>query len=97
MDNNILAAGEYGLQQLQKIIDRGYKVDFNQAMDARLVTPPHCGNDGKDKVAQLYPFWLRHKSADCRVRKSHQSYQLKRIQKGISAVHNVARRYDGVL
>lgn len=39
MDNNILAAGEYGLQQLQKIIDRGYKVDFNQAMDARLVTP----------------------------------------------------------
>ena len=40
MDNNILAAGEYGLQQLQKIIDHGYKVDFNQAMDARLVTPP---------------------------------------------------------
>lgn len=40
MDNNILAAGDYGLQQLQKIIDHGYKVDFNQAMDARLVTPP---------------------------------------------------------
>lgn len=39
MDNNILAAGEYGMIQLQKIIDRGYKVDFNQAMDARLVTP----------------------------------------------------------
>lgn len=37
MDNNILAAGEYGLQQLQKIIDRGYHVDFNQALDARLV------------------------------------------------------------
>lgn len=36
-DNNILAAGEYGLMQLKKIIDRGYRVDFNQAMDARLV------------------------------------------------------------
>lgn len=37
MDNNILSAGEYGLQQLQKIIDRRYRVDFNQALDARLV------------------------------------------------------------
>ena len=38
MDNNILAAGEYGLQQLRKIADRRYRIDFNQAMDARLVT-----------------------------------------------------------
>lgn len=38
MDNNILAS-EYGLQQIQKIIDRRYRVDFNQALDARLVTP----------------------------------------------------------
>lgn len=38
MDNNILAAGDYAKEQLQKIIDRGYKVDFNQALDARLVT-----------------------------------------------------------
>lgn len=38
MDNNILAS-DYGLQQIEKIIERGYKVDFNQAMDARLVTP----------------------------------------------------------
>lgn len=37
MDNNILAC-EYGLQQIQKIIDKGYRVDFNQALDARLVT-----------------------------------------------------------
>lgn len=39
MDNNILAAGSYAVEQLQKIIDRGYRVDFNQALDARLVTP----------------------------------------------------------
>lgn len=38
MDNNILAAGDYGIEQLEKIAKRGYKVDFNQAMDARLVT-----------------------------------------------------------
>ena len=37
MDNNILASG-YGLSQIEKIIDRGYRVDFNQALDARLVT-----------------------------------------------------------
>ena len=37
MDNNILAAGDYAVQQLEKIIERGYRVDFNQALDARLV------------------------------------------------------------
>lgn len=44
MDNNILAAGEYGIGQLRKIAEKGYKVDFNQAMDARLVT---------DEIAEL--------------------------------------------
>lgn len=39
MDNNILAAGSYAIEQLDKIILRGYHVDFNQALDARLVTP----------------------------------------------------------
>lgn len=38
MDNNILACLEYGIEQLEKIIHNGYRVDFNQAMDARLVT-----------------------------------------------------------
>ena len=36
MDNNILACS-YGLQQIEKIIQRGYRVDFNQALDARLI------------------------------------------------------------
>lgn len=43
MDNNVLAS-DYGLQQIAKIVDRGYRVDFNQALDARLVT---------DEIAQL--------------------------------------------
>ena len=37
MDNNILAS-DYGLQQIEKIIRRKYRVDFNQGLDARLVT-----------------------------------------------------------
>lgn len=37
MDNNILAAGDYAVEQMEKIISRGYVVDFNQALDARLV------------------------------------------------------------
>lgn len=37
MDNNVLAS-DYGLQQIEKIVQKGYKVDFNQALDARLVT-----------------------------------------------------------
>ena len=42
MDNNILAAGDYAKEQLQKIIDRDYRVDFNQALDARLVTDEYA-------------------------------------------------------
>lgn len=42
MDNNILAAGDYTVQQLEKIIERGYRVDFNQALDARLVTDEYA-------------------------------------------------------
>ena len=38
MDNNILALPDYAKEQFQKIIDKGYKVDFNQALDARLMT-----------------------------------------------------------
>ncbi len=38
MDNNILAS-EYGISQLEKIAKLCIKVDFNQGLDARLVTP----------------------------------------------------------
>lgn len=37
MDNNILASGDYCMEQLEKIIALNLKVDFNQALDARLV------------------------------------------------------------
>lgn len=37
MDNNVLAC-DYGIEQIEKIIRLNYRVDFNQAMSARLVT-----------------------------------------------------------
>ena len=37
MDNNILAS-DYGLEQMEKIIKLGLRIDFNQGLDARLVT-----------------------------------------------------------
>lgn len=43
MDNNVLAI-DYGLQQIEKIVKLGIHVDFNQGLDARLVT---------EEVAQL--------------------------------------------
>lgn len=39
MDNNILAS-DYGIHQLEKIRDKGYRVDFNQGLDARKIDEP---------------------------------------------------------
>lgn len=38
MDNNVLAH-EHGINQIQEIIKKRLKVDFNQGLDARLITP----------------------------------------------------------
>ena len=38
MDNNILAC-DYGIKQLESLIGSGYRIDLNQGMDAKLVTP----------------------------------------------------------
>lgn len=38
MDNNILAS-DYGVSQIEKIVALKYRIDFNQGLDARLVTP----------------------------------------------------------
>lgn len=42
MDNNVLAC-EHGLLQLEKIVDLKCRVDFNQGLDARLVTAEIAG------------------------------------------------------
>lgn len=57
MDNNILAS-EYGITQLEKIVRLGLHVDFNQALDARLVT---------DDVARILAKikWIRYIRFGC--------------------------------
>jgi hypothetical protein len=57
MDNNVLAS-EHGLQQLEKIIDIGCKVDFNQGLDSRLVT---------DEIARILSKikWIRYIRFSC--------------------------------
>lgn len=57
MDNNILAC-DYGLKQLESLIDSGIKIDLNQGMDARLVT---------DEIAQILSKlkWIRFLRFSC--------------------------------
>lgn len=57
MDNNILAS-DYGISQIEKIVRLKIKVDFNQAIDARLVT---------DEVAGLLAkvSWIRYIRFGC--------------------------------
>lgn len=57
MDNNILAS-DYGLQQIEKMGGMKIRVDFNQGLDARLVT---------DEVAMLLARlrWLRYIRFGC--------------------------------
>lgn len=38
LDNNVLAS-DHGIAQIEDMIDKDVRIDFNQAMDARLVTP----------------------------------------------------------
>jgi len=57
MDNNILAC-DYGINQLESLIDSGYKIDLNQGMDARLVT---------DEIAQILSKlkWIKYLRFSC--------------------------------
>lgn len=42
MDNNVLAS-DYGIAQLEKIADKGYRIDLNQGNSARLVNDEIAG------------------------------------------------------
>lgn len=57
MDNNILAS-DYGLEQIEKAAKRKYSIDFNQGLDARLIT---------DDVAKLLASckWLEYIRVAC--------------------------------
>jgi len=57
MDNNVLAH-EHGLSQIQSMIGQNVRVDFNQGLDARLITP-----DVAEMLAGLK--WIRFIRMSC--------------------------------
>lgn len=76
MDNNFLAAGDYAKSQLTRIIKRGYRIDFNQALDARLLT-----EDFAELLAQVR--WI-----DSRIRFGCDTHaQITECERAISLLH----------
>lgn len=57
MDNNVLAC-PHGVEQMRDMIGKGVRVDFNQGLDARLITPEIA-----EVLARLK--WIRHIRMSC--------------------------------
>ena len=57
MDNNVLAS-EYGIEQIRSMIGQDVKIDFNQGLDARLIT-----DDIAEMLSQVK--WIRHIRLAC--------------------------------
>lgn len=78
MDNNVLAC-EHGIKQIEKIIKYGYKVDFNQGLDARLID---------DSIAKLLAKvkWIRYIRFACDIKS-----QMKSIENAVNSI----RKHSG--
>lgn len=57
MDNNVLAS-EYGIEQIKSMIGEDVKIDFNQGLDARLIT-----DDIADMLSQVK--WIKYIRLAC--------------------------------
>ena len=57
MDNNVLAS-EYGIEQIRSMIGQDVRIDFNQGLDARLIT-----DDIAEMLSQVK--WIRHIRLAC--------------------------------
>lgn len=57
MDNNVLAC-DFGIQQMESMIGQNVRIDFNQGMDARLITPEVADIIGRLK-------WIRFVRMSC--------------------------------
>src|SRR5271157_1367090 len=57
LDNNVLAS-DHGIRQIEKIIDLGIKVDFNQGLDARIIAKDKDVAKLLAKVKWLQPLRL---------------------------------------
>lgn len=73
MDNNVLAC-DYGLQQIEKIIKMKIKVDFNQALDARLVNEETASMLARVKWIDRIRFGCGYPCTGGRMRKGNQPY-----------------------
>lgn len=73
MDNNVIAC-DYGLEQIEKIITKRYRVDFNQALDARLVT-----DDIAKLLAQVR--WMKYIRFGCDTQK-----QIKECERAMALI-----------
>lgn len=54
MDNNVLAI-DYGLNQIEKIVNMGIKIDFNQGLDARIIANSDSVSKLLSKIRWLKP------------------------------------------
>ena len=75
MDNNILAS-PWGIENLKELADTEYKIDINQAMDARLVTAEIA-----DILARLK--WIKYIRFSC-----DQKNQIEAVKKAVGLLAN---------
>ena len=77
MDNNVLAHA-HGLKQIEKIIDLGIKIDFNQGLDARIIAE-------NKQIAELLSKvkWSRYLRMACDTKS-----QMKYIAKSVELLNN---------
>ena len=76
MDNNILSC-DYGIEQLKKIATKNIRIDFNQGLDARLIT-----SEIAELLAQIK--WIRY------IRLSCDSYAMLKVIKNTLRILNDA-------
>lgn len=81
MDNNILASS-YGIDQLRQLSSTDYRIDLNQGMDARLVTPEIA-----DILAKIK--WIRYLRFSC-----DQKSQIDPVKRAIELLHERGIAYS---
>lgn len=79
MDNNILAC-DYGIHQLDELGQSDYKIDLNQGMDARLVTPEIAAVLSKVKWQKYIRFSCDQKSQIEHIKKVVELFKQRNIK-----------------
>lgn len=90
MDNNILTS-DYGLSQIEKIVRLGYRIDFNQGLDARIIA-------SNPEIAKLLSKvkWIRFIRLACDTQSSKEPL-LKAVEALRSSINNSTQFFVYVL